>query len=54
MGLTHESAMHGVATAMSAYSYAREALTFSGLSAPIRAALEDIRSRLVRLESSRA
>jgi ATP-dependent Clp protease ATP-binding subunit ClpC len=50
MGLTHERALRGVATALSAYSYARETLTFSGLSAPIRAALEDIRSRLVRLE----
>ena len=53
MGLTHERAMRGVATALSAYTYARETLTFSGLSAPIRAALEDIRSRLVRLEGSR-
>jgi ATP-dependent Clp protease ATP-binding subunit ClpC len=51
MGMTHESALRGVATALSAYTYARETLTFSGLSAPIRAALEDIRSRLVRLES---
>jgi ATP-dependent Clp protease ATP-binding subunit ClpC len=54
MGLTHERALRGVATALSAYTYARETLTFSGLSAPIRAALEDIRSRLVRLESSRS
>jgi ATP-dependent Clp protease ATP-binding subunit ClpA len=53
MGMTHESALRGVATALTAYTYARETLTFSGLSAPIRAALEDIRSRLVRLESSR-
>jgi hypothetical protein len=37
-------------TALSAYEYARETLTFSGISAPIRAALEDIRARLVRLE----
>jgi ATP-dependent Clp protease ATP-binding subunit ClpA len=51
LGMTHESALRGVATALSAYSYARETLTFSGLSAPIRAALEDIRSRLVRLET---
>ena len=50
MGLTHERALQGVVTALSAYQYARESLTFSGLSAPIRAALEDIRSRLVRLE----
>jgi ATP-dependent Clp protease ATP-binding subunit ClpC len=54
MGLTHEGALRGVATALSAYTYARETLTFSGLSAPIRAALEDIRARLVRLESSRS
>jgi hypothetical protein len=53
MGMTHEAALRGVATALSAYSYARETLTFSGLSAPIRAALEDIRSRLVRLEDGR-
>jgi ATP-dependent Clp protease ATP-binding subunit ClpC len=50
MGLSHERALHGVATALSAYRYARETLTFSGLSAPIRAALEDIRARLARLE----
>jgi hypothetical protein len=53
MGLTHEGAMLGTATALSAYRYARDTLTYSGLSAPIRAALEDIRSRLVRLESRR-
>ena len=50
MGLKHEQALRGVATALSAYSYARESMTFGGLSAPIRAALEDIRSRLARLE----
>lgn len=50
MGLTHERALQGVVTALSAYEYARETLTFSGISAPIRAALEDIRSRLARLE----
>jgi hypothetical protein len=54
MGLTHESALRGVVTALSAYTYARESLTFSGLSTPIRAALEDIRSRLVRLEDRSA
>ena len=51
MGLRHEQALRGVATALSAYTYARESITFSGISAPIRAALEDIRSRLVRLEA---
>ena len=50
MGLSHQDALRGVATALSAYTYARETLTFSGISAPIRAALEDIRSRLARLE----
>ncbi len=50
MGMTHERALQGVVTALSAYEYARETLTFSGISAPIRAVLEDIRSRLVRLE----
>jgi len=50
MGMSHESALRGVATALSAYTYARETLTFSGISAPIRAALEDIRTRLARLE----
>jgi ATP-dependent Clp protease ATP-binding subunit ClpA len=50
IGMTHESALRGVATALSAYSYARETLTFSGISAPIRSALEDIRVRLGRLE----
>jgi len=50
MGLDHDRARTGVVTALSAYTYARETLTFSGISAPIRAALEDIRTRLVRLE----
>jgi ATP-dependent Clp protease ATP-binding subunit ClpC len=50
MGMTRERAVQGVVTALSAYTYARETLTFSGISAPLRAALEDIRSRLVRLE----
>jgi ATP-dependent Clp protease ATP-binding subunit ClpC len=50
MGMTHERALQGVVTALSAYEYARETLTFSGISAPIRAALEDIRARLARLE----
>src|SRR5688500_20116742 len=51
MGLKHEQALRGVATALSAYSYARESITFAGISAPIRSALEDIRSRLARVES---
>jgi ATP-dependent Clp protease ATP-binding subunit ClpA len=53
LGMTHESALRGVATALSAYTYARDTLTFSGLSAPIRSALEEIRSRLARLEGRR-
>jgi ATP-dependent Clp protease ATP-binding subunit ClpC len=52
MGLKHEQALRGVATALSAYTYARESMTFAGISAPIRAALEDIRSRLARLETA--
>ena len=51
MGLKHEQALRGVATALSAYPYARESITFAGISAPIRAALEDIRSRLARVEA---
>ena len=51
MGLKHDQALRGVATALSAYSYARESITFAGISAPIRAVLEDIRSRLVRVEA---
>jgi ClpA/ClpB-like protein/post-segregation antitoxin CcdA len=54
MGMTHERALQGVVTALSAYEYARETLTFSGISSPIRAALEDIRSRLARLEGQGA
>jgi ATP-dependent Clp protease ATP-binding subunit ClpC len=54
MGMTHDRALQGVVTALSAYEYARDTLTFSGISAPIRAALEDIRSRLVRLEGRTA
>jgi ATP-dependent Clp protease ATP-binding subunit ClpA len=50
MGMTHERALQGVVTALSAYQYARDTLTFSGISSPIRAALEDIRSRLARVE----
>ena len=51
MGLKHEQALRGVATALSAYRYARESITFAGISAPIRSALEDIRSRLARVEA---
>jgi ATP-dependent Clp protease ATP-binding subunit ClpC len=52
MGLKHDQALRGVATALSAYSYARESITYAGISAPIRAALEDIRSRLARMEAA--
>ena len=51
MGLKHEQALRRVATALSAYRYARESITFAGISAPIRSALEDIRSRLARVEA---
>lgn len=39
-----------VRAALAGYAYARETLTFSGLSAPVRAALDEIRQRLIRLE----
>jgi len=52
MGLKHEQALRGVATTLSAYRYARKSITFAGISAPIRSALEDIRARLARVESA--
>jgi ATP-dependent Clp protease ATP-binding subunit ClpA len=51
MGVTPEAATRAVTTALAGYAYARENLSFSGLSAPIRSALEDLRQRLARLET---
>jgi ATP-dependent Clp protease ATP-binding subunit ClpA len=50
MGATPESLRIGVRTALAGWAHARETLTLSGLSAPIRAALDDIRQRLSRME----
>jgi ATP-dependent Clp protease ATP-binding subunit ClpA len=50
MGATPEALRVGVRTALAGWAHARETLTLSGLSAPIRAALEDIRQRLSRIE----
>ena len=50
MGATPEALRIGVRTALAGWAHARETLTLSGLSAPIRAALEDIRQRLGRIE----
>lgn len=50
MGADEQTLRQAVRTALAGWAHARETLTFSGLSAPIRAALEDIRTRLGRLE----
>ena len=52
MGASAEALRTGVRTALAGWAHARETLTLSGLSAPIRAALDDIRQRLGRLEKS--
>lgn len=51
MGVDLDTARATVLAALAGYGYARENLTFAGLSAPIRAALDDIRARLGRLET---
>lgn len=53
MGVDLATAQQTVTTAMAGYSYARENLSFSGLSSPIRSVLDEIRQRLARLEESR-
>jgi hypothetical protein len=50
MGADVTTLRQGVRTALAGWTHARETLTFSGLSTPIRAALDDIRQRLARLE----
>lgn len=52
MGITDEKATIAVRAALAGYAYARDTTTLNGLSAPIRAAVEDIRSRLARLETA--
>jgi ATP-dependent Clp protease ATP-binding subunit ClpA len=50
MGLDLSTAQHAVRAALSGYSYAQGNLSLSGLSAPVRSILEEIRQRLGRLE----
>lgn len=52
MGLTDEKVLIAVRTAQAGYAYARGTTTMNGLSGPIRAAVEDIRTRLARLEGN--
>ncbi|HEY2297945.1 MAG TPA: Clp protease N-terminal domain-containing protein [Jatrophihabitans sp.] len=52
MGASADALRTGVRTALAGWAHARETLTLSGLSAPIRAALDDIRQRLGRLEKT--
>jgi ATP-dependent Clp protease ATP-binding subunit ClpC len=50
MGIDFRTAQHAVRAALSGYSYAQGNLSLSGLSAPVRSILEEIRQRLGRLE----
>jgi ATP-dependent Clp protease ATP-binding subunit ClpA len=50
MGIDLSTAQHAVRAALSGYSYAQGNLSLSGLSAPVRSILEEIRQRLGRLE----
>jgi ATP-dependent Clp protease ATP-binding subunit ClpA len=50
LGLDFSTAQHAVRAALSGYSYAQGNLSLSGLSAPVRSILEEIRQRLGRLE----
>jgi hypothetical protein len=50
MGVDFRTAQHAVRAALSGYSYAQGNLSLSGLSAPVRSILEEIRQRLGRLE----
>jgi hypothetical protein len=51
LGVDAVTVRRGVVAALAGISYARENGMLMGLSAPIRSVLEEIRSRLVRLES---
>jgi ATP-dependent Clp protease ATP-binding subunit ClpC len=51
MGVDLHTARATVVAVLAGYDSARENLTFAGISAPIRAALADIRTRLGRLEA---
>jgi Clp amino terminal domain, pathogenicity island component len=50
LGLDFTAAQHAVRAALSGYYYAQGNLSLSGLSAPVRSILEEIRQRLGRLE----
>ncbi|MFL6162224.1 MAG: Clp protease N-terminal domain-containing protein [Jatrophihabitantaceae bacterium] len=50
LGVDFSTARHAVRAALSGYSYAQGNLSLSGLSAPVRSILEEIRQRLGRLE----
>lgn len=50
LGIDFTTALHAVRAALSGYSYAQGNLSLSGLSAPVRSILEEIRQRLGRLE----
>ncbi len=50
LGIEFTTALHAVRAALSGYSYAQGNLSLSGLSAPVRSILEEIRQRLGRLE----
>lgn len=53
MGVDYASARGAVQATLVGYSYAQANLSFSGLSAPIRSVLDEIRQRLSRLEQTK-
>ena len=54
LGIDAVTARRGVVAALAGISYARETGMLTGLSAPVRSVLEEIRSRLSHLESRRS
>jgi ATP-dependent Clp protease ATP-binding subunit ClpC len=50
LGLDFTAVQHAVRAALSGYNFAQSNLSLSGLSAPVRSILEEIRQRLGRLE----
>ncbi|MGI8667359.1 MAG: Clp protease N-terminal domain-containing protein [Jatrophihabitans sp.] len=54
LGLDRDKAQQAVRAALNGISYAQSNLSLSGLSAPIRSVLEEIRQRLGRLEQPHA
>ncbi|HIT74217.1 MAG TPA: hypothetical protein IAA98_01355 [Candidatus Avipropionibacterium avicola] len=51
LGLTREHAVAGVRVARATWDHARRTAAITGLAAPVRAAVEDIRVRLDRIEN---